>query len=113
LARSRSRSSPTSCPSRRADGPTGARAAARAGYTADGYRIADLSDEPVPFAYGGVLGDHVAGRPAQGVVGLDLRVHGYENLYVADSSVFPRNIWVSCQATDMAMSHHAATHVAA
>jgi choline dehydrogenase-like flavoprotein len=49
----------------------------------------------------------------QGVVGLDFRVHGYENLYVADSSVFPRNIWVDCQATVMATSHDGATHVTA
>ena len=51
--------------------------------------------------------------PRKGVVGLDFRVHGYENLFVADASVFPTNIWANCQATVMAMSHHAATHVAA
>lgn len=53
-----------------AGGPTVAQAAARAGYTSDGYRIADLSEEAVPFVYGGVLGDHVAGaagsRPTTG-----------------------------------------------
>ena len=49
----------------------------------------------------------------KGVVGLDFRVHGYENLFVADASVFPTNIWANCQATVMAMAHHAATHVAA
>jgi choline dehydrogenase-like flavoprotein len=48
-----------------------------------------------------------------GAVGLDFAVHGYEGLYVADTSVWPSNIWANCQATAMAMSHYAATHVAA
>lgn len=58
-------------------------------------------------------GNPMSEDPSRGVVGLNFRVHGYENLYVADSSVFPRNIWANCQATVMAMSHYAATHVAA
>ena len=37
---------------------------------------------------------------------------GYENLFVTDASVFPTNIWANCQATVMAMSHHAASFVA-
>jgi uncharacterized protein (DUF362 family) len=36
--------------------------AAMAGYSADGYRIEDLSEQPVPFDYGGVLGRHPIGR---------------------------------------------------
>lgn len=32
------------------------------GYSGDGYRIVDLSEEPVPFDYGSVLGVDVAGR---------------------------------------------------
>ena len=36
--------------------------AAMAGYTAEGYRIADLSEEKEPHDYGGVLGQHVVGR---------------------------------------------------
>ena len=48
----------------------------------------------------------------RGVVGNDFKAHGYENLYVADASVFPTNIWANCQATVMAMSHYAATFVA-
>jgi choline dehydrogenase-like flavoprotein len=58
-------------------------------------------------------GNPMSEDPARGVVDLDFRVHGYENLYVADASVFPVNIWANCQATVMAMSHYAATHVAA
>ncbi|MEA2418180.1 MAG: hypothetical protein QOE60_386 [Thermoleophilaceae bacterium] len=36
--------------------------AAAAGYSAQGYRIVDLSDEQVAFDYGGVLGQATAGR---------------------------------------------------
>ncbi|MBI5564987.1 MAG: DUF362 domain-containing protein [Chloroflexi bacterium] len=32
------------------------------GYTGDGYRIVDLSDETAPLDYGGLLGRHVVGR---------------------------------------------------
>ena len=58
-------------------------------------------------------GNAMSQDPGKGVVGMDFRVHGYENLFVADASVFPTNIWANCQATVMAMSHHAASHVAA
>jgi choline dehydrogenase-like flavoprotein len=51
--------------------------------------------------------------PKRGAVGLDFGVHGYEGLYVADTSVWPSNIWANCQATAMATAHYAATHVAA
>ena len=57
-------------------------------------------------------GNAMSEDPAKGVVGTDFRVHGYENLFVADASVFPTNIWANCQATVMAMSHHAASFVA-
>jgi choline dehydrogenase-like flavoprotein len=58
-------------------------------------------------------GNAMSEDPARGVVGTDFRVHGYENLFVADASVFPTNIWANCQATVMAMAHHAASFVAA
>jgi choline dehydrogenase-like flavoprotein len=51
--------------------------------------------------------------PGQGVVDETFRVHGMESLYVADTSVWPSNIWANCQATAMATAHYAATHVAA
>jgi choline dehydrogenase-like flavoprotein len=58
-------------------------------------------------------GNAMSEDPRKGVVGMDFRVHGYENLFVADASVFPTNIWANCQATVMAMSHHAASYVGA
>jgi choline dehydrogenase-like flavoprotein len=48
----------------------------------------------------------------KGVVDNDFHVHGYQNLFVADASVFPTNIWANCQATVMAMSHYASQFVA-
>ncbi len=39
-----------------------AAAAREAGYSGAGYRIVDLSDEPVPFDYGSVLGKATVGR---------------------------------------------------
>ena len=51
--------------------------------------------------------------PDRGVVDNDFSVHNYRNLFVADSSVFPTNIWANCQATIMAMSHYASSHVSA
>jgi choline dehydrogenase-like flavoprotein len=39
-----------------------------------------------------------------GVVGPDFRVHGTDNLYVVDSSVFPTNLGVNPQLTIMALA---------
>jgi choline dehydrogenase-like flavoprotein len=57
-------------------------------------------------------GNPMCEDPTRGVVGNDFRVHGFENLFVADASVFPANIHANCQATVMAMSHYAASFVA-
>ena len=48
-----------------------------------------------------------------GVVGADFRVHGTDNLYVVDSSVFPTNLGVNPQLAIMAMARLAATRIAA
>ncbi|HEX5894888.1 MAG TPA: FAD-dependent oxidoreductase [Thermoleophilaceae bacterium] len=53
-------------------------------------------------------GNPMGEDPSVAVVGNDFRVHGFENLYVADASVFPSNIRANCQATVMAISHYAA-----
>jgi choline dehydrogenase-like flavoprotein len=57
-------------------------------------------------------GNAMSEDPRGGVVGPDFAVHGARNLFVADASVFPTNIWANCQATVMAMSHYAAGFVA-
>jgi choline dehydrogenase-like flavoprotein len=56
-------------------------------------------------------GNPMSEDPSVGVVGADFRVHGFDNLFVADASVFPTNIWANCQATVMAMSHYASEFV--
>jgi choline dehydrogenase-like flavoprotein len=43
--------------------------------------------------------------PANGVVGTDLKVHHFNNLYVADASVMPSCIRVNAQLTTMAVAH--------
>lgn len=58
-------------------------------------------------------GNPMSEDPSRGVVDPRFRVHGHENLFVADTSVWPQNIWANCQATAMAMSHYAAGFVAA
>lgn len=50
--------------------------------------------------------------PSKGVVDTNFRVHGFDNLFVADASVFPSNLWANCQATTMALAHMAADSVA-
>jgi choline dehydrogenase-like flavoprotein len=50
-------------------------------------------------------------RPAHGVVDADLRVHGTDNLYVADGSVVPSSIGVNPQITIMALASRLAFHL--
>jgi choline dehydrogenase-like flavoprotein len=53
-------------------------------------------------------GNAMSRDPAKGVVGPDFRVHGYEDLYVCDASVFPTSLTVNPQLTVMALAHLAA-----
>jgi len=49
--------------------------------------------------------------PKQGVVDADCRVHGYENLYVAGSSVFTTGGWANPTLTILALSLRLADHL--
>ena len=49
--------------------------------------------------------------PATGVVDADCRVHNYQNLYVAGSSVFPTSGWANPTLTIMALSLRLADHL--
>jgi choline dehydrogenase-like flavoprotein len=55
-------------------------------------------------------GNRMSAAASQGVVDPACRVHGYDNLYVCDASVFPTAVTVNPQLTVMALAHHAATH---
>ncbi len=46
--------------------------------------------------------------PAKGVVDRDLKVHGLDNLWIFDSSVFPAPITLNIQYTTMALARYAA-----
>jgi choline dehydrogenase-like flavoprotein len=50
--------------------------------------------------------------PKHGVVDTDFTVHGTENLYVVDSSVFPTNTGVNPQHPIMGIAMHAAKRLA-
>lgn len=52
-------------------------------------------------------------EPRRGVVGGDFRVHGTDNLYVVDASVFPTNLGVNPQLSIMAMARIAAQGIVA
>jgi choline dehydrogenase-like flavoprotein len=56
-------------------------------------------------------GNALSQDPARGVVGPDFRVHGYENLYVCDASVFPSSLTVNPQLTVMSLAHYAAQRI--
>lgn len=45
-----------------------------------------------------------------GVIGSDFRVHGSDNLFVADASIFPTSIGINPQLTIMAMADYASQH---
>jgi choline dehydrogenase-like flavoprotein len=57
-------------------------------------------------------GNALSPHPERGVVGPDFRVHGYDNLYVCDASVFPSSLTVNPQFTVMALAHYAAPRIA-
>ena len=51
--------------------------------------------------------------PAEGVVDRDGRVHGYANLYVAGSSIFPTAGWANPTLTILALTHRLGDHLLA
>ena len=51
--------------------------------------------------------------PATSVVGPDFRVHGHDDVFAADSSVFPAAPGINPSFTIMALSHRAAQEMVA
>jgi choline dehydrogenase-like flavoprotein len=58
-------------------------------------------------------GNALSSHRDRGVVDPEFRVHGYENLFVVDASVFPTSIGVNPQLTVMALADYAGPFVAA
>ena len=53
-------------------------------------------------------GNAIGEREEGGVVGPDFRVHGFNNLYLCDASVFPSSVGVNPQLTVMGLAQYAA-----
>jgi choline dehydrogenase-like flavoprotein len=56
-------------------------------------------------------GNAISKDPAKGVVDERFRVHGVDNLYVCDASVFPSSVTVNPQLTVMAVADYAAAGI--
>jgi len=73
--------------------------------------IKDASD--VTLGTGHPQGGNILSRsPESGVVDRQFRVHGYENLFLCDASVFPTSIKVNPQLTVMALADYATPFIA-
>jgi choline dehydrogenase-like flavoprotein len=71
--------------------------------------------EPDDLSFGSAHpqgGNPMSDDPSIGVVSSEFRVHGLDNLYVVDASVFPTSVGVNPQLAIMAMADRAARIVA-
>jgi choline dehydrogenase-like flavoprotein len=57
-------------------------------------------------------GNAISQKTDWGVIGPDFRVHGWENLYVCDASVFPSSLTVNPQLTVMSLARYASSRIA-
>jgi choline dehydrogenase-like flavoprotein len=81
---------------------------------ADIARIRTLTKDPefITLASSHPQGGNAINRdPHHGVVDESFRVHGYDNLYVCDASVFPGSVQVNPQMTVMSLARYAATRI--
>jgi len=58
-------------------------------------------------------GNALSQKTDWGVVGPNFRVHGWDNLYVCDASVFPSSLTVNPQLTVMSLARYASSRIAA
>ena len=75
------------------------------------YDIQDSSD--LTLGTGHPQGGNILSRNKKiGVVDEQLRVYGYDNLFISDASVFPTSVGVNPQITVMAFADYAVPFVA-
>jgi choline dehydrogenase-like flavoprotein len=75
------------------------------------YNVKDSSD--ITLGTGHPQGGNIISRDREiGVVDEQLKVHGYDNLFISDASVFPTAVGVNPQITVMAMADYAVPFVA-
>ncbi|MEO8167560.1 MAG: GMC family oxidoreductase, partial [bacterium] len=82
---------------------------------ADLYKIDEHVQKPEDVALSSAHpqgGNPLSDDPGVGVVDTNFKVHGYDNLYVCDASVFPTSVRVNPQLTIMAMATYAAQRIA-
>lgn len=77
-------------------------------------RLGDLVQDTRELAMGTghPQGGNIIGKdPNASVVGPDFKVHGYDNLFVSDASVFPSSTGVNPQITVMTLAHYSAQFI--
>ncbi len=77
-------------------------------------RLDDITSDPSYLTLGTGHpqgGNGMSQDPKRGVVGPDFRMHGYDNLYICDASVFPGSLTVNPQLTIMTLAHYAASRI--
>lgn len=57
-------------------------------------------------------GNIISSDPEKGVVNPEFKVHGYDNLYIVDASVFPSSVGVNPQITVMTLADYASNFIA-
>ncbi|NIR47044.1 GMC family oxidoreductase [candidate division KSB1 bacterium] len=78
-------------------------------------RLDEVVLEPDDISFGSAHpqgGNPMSDDEKLGVVDSEFRVHGFENLYICDASVFPTSIGVNPQLTIMALADYAAEVIA-
>jgi choline dehydrogenase-like flavoprotein len=79
------------------------------------HRIDEIAADPdyISLGTGHPQGGNAISRdPKRGVVDPNFKVHGYEDLYICDASVFPSSLTVNPQLTVMSLAHYAAQRIA-
>ena len=72
------------------------------------YKVESIKNEPYRMLLGSAhqMGTaRIHPNPEHGVTGLDGKVHGLENVYIADGSTFPRCSGVNPMITIQSLSH--------